>query len=569
MSETATPNAGPPPQVSDDTGRLDGASKGKIFGILAIIVLFSEVVPLQYAMISAAVPKIAPSFPDQGENISWMIVILGLTGGAVSPLIGKLSDLYGKKRMLLACSVAFLAGTLLCATTDNWTLFLAGRALQAVAFGMTAIVYGLIRDLMPRKFIPVAIGVSATGLGLSAALAPVLGGVLTDHYSWRSLFWFLAIFMLVAIPLLVIFVPETKLRVHQKLDWFGAIVLGLGLAMILLYISQGENWGWSEPTAWGYAVGGLIVIGLWVVWEKRQDQPLIDMKLLTAPKVAAVIAIAFVANMIIGMQNYLTSYMAQTPEADELKGQITAGTLAQTEAGARAAGTPDGMIAGLLDNMRQGISFNDDLNYALGFSMLAMALHLAIWQSIGSMISGPVAGAWGQRRGLRQPMIAGMSLLSAGMLMYVFLHNNWQVMLICGVVYGLGFGMYYSAAPNLMIEAVPQEQQGIASSMLVVAQSFGASVGVALLSPIFTRNAFEVSVPNPATGQITTNEIPQVYTTDGYVQGFWLALVAGLIGLAIAIVMKHGRNKATGGLGHDGAVPDGDSGAAAKEPANA
>ncbi|MCF2526104.1 MFS transporter [Yinghuangia soli] len=558
MSETATPPAGPSRQVSDDdTGRLDGASKGRLFGILAIIVLFSEVVPLQYAMISAAVPKIAPSFPSAGEGISWMIVILGLVGGAISPLIGKLSDLHGKKKMLLVCSVAFLAGTVLCATTSNWPLFLVGRGLQAVAFGMTAIVYGLIRDLMPRKFIPVAIGISATGLGLSAALAPILAGVLTDHYSWRSLFWFLAIFMIVAIPLLIAFVPESKLRVKQKLDYVGAIVLGIGLAMILLYISQGENWGWAEPTAWGYAVGGVLVIAAWTVWEKKVDEPLIDMKLLTAPKVAAVLAIAFLANMIIGVQNYLTSFMAQTPESAELKGQITGGVLMQTEAGAKAQGAPDAMIPQILEGVKQGIVFNDSLDYALGFSMLAMALHLAVWQSIGSMISGPVAGAWGQRVGLRTPMIAGMSLLSAGALMYVFLHDNWQLMLICGVVYGLGFGMYYSAAPNLMIEAVPQEQQGIASSMLVVAQSFGASVGVAFLSPIFTRNEFELTVTNPMTKEVTVTAIPQVYTESAYVQGFWMAVVVGLLGLAIAIFMKHGRSAATGGLGHDGAKPDG------------
>ncbi|MGA4539153.1 MFS transporter [Uniformispora flossi] len=560
MSETAANPAGPPRQVSDDdTGRLDGVSKGRLFAILAIIVMFSEVVPLQYAMISAAVPKIAPSFPSAGEGISWMIVILGLTGGAVSPLIGKLSDLYGKKRMLLACSVAFLAGTVLCATTSTWSLFLVGRALQAVAFGMTAIVYGLIRDLMPRKFVPVAIGVSATGLGLSAALAPVLGGVLTDHYSWRSLFWFLAIFMLVAIPLLMAFVPETKLRVQQKLDYVGAVILGIGLAMILLYISQGENWGWGEPTAWGYAVGGVAVIGLWVVWEKRQSDPLIDLKLLTAPKVAAVLAIAFLANMIIGIQNYLTSYMAQAYQADDIH------NLVMSKAAA-AKGVPPEQIPAALPQMAPLFTWNDSLDYALGFSMLAMALHLALWQSIGSMVSGPLAGAWGQKSGLRRPMMAGMSLLALGMVMYVFLHNNWQVMLICGIVYGLGFGMYYAAAPNLMIEAVPQEQQGIASSMLVVAQSFGASVGVAFLSPIFTRNAFEFTALDPATGKSMTAPIAQVYTENAYVQGFWLALVAGLIGLAIAIVMKHGRTKATGGIGH---LDDAPSGEAAKEAVSA
>ncbi|WP_330254605.1 hypothetical protein OG874_08705 [Nocardia sp. NBC_00565] len=86
---------------SVDTGRLDGASPARIFTVLTVIVLFTEVAPMQYTIVAAALQKIAPTFPSVGANINWAIIVFGLIGAAASPLIGKMSDVWGKKRMFL------------------------------------------------------------------------------------------------------------------------------------------------------------------------------------------------------------------------------------------------------------------------------------------------------------------------------------------------------------------------------------------------------------------------------------------------------------------------------------
>src|SRR5260221_5015231 len=146
MSE---PTAASPP-TEPDTGRLDGASRARIFTVIAVIVLFAEVAPLQYTMVSPAARVIGPNFPGVGSNVSWMTIIFGLVGGASTPILGKLSDVYGKRNMLFAVGIAFAVGTLICATTHSWTLFLVGRGLEAVAIGAATIAYGLIIDLIPR-----------------------------------------------------------------------------------------------------------------------------------------------------------------------------------------------------------------------------------------------------------------------------------------------------------------------------------------------------------------------------------------------------------------------------------
>jgi MFS family permease len=103
----------------EDSGRLVNASSGRLIAILVALVLFSEVVPLQYTMVGVIIPKIGAAFPQSGNSTSWALTILGVVGAATMALVGKASDLVGKKRMLLAVSVFFLAGTVVCALTDN------------------------------------------------------------------------------------------------------------------------------------------------------------------------------------------------------------------------------------------------------------------------------------------------------------------------------------------------------------------------------------------------------------------------------------------------------------------
>lgn len=537
MTETLDESPAPPEEPRDEnvTGRLEDASKLRIFSILAVIVLFSEVVPLQYTMVSTAVQKVGQDFPSAGDNVSWMIIILGLVGGATTPILGKLADLLGKKLVLFASSVAFLAGSLLCATTHSWAMFLVGRGLQAVAFAMAAISAGLIRDLMPRRYVPLSIGVIATGFGISALAAPFLTGWLTDHWSWRSIFWFLAIYMLVLMPVFWLVVPETKLKVKQNLDWLGSVLVGAGAALALVYLSNGQQWGWGKPSAFVYLLGGIVLLAAFYLWELRAPEPIMDPKLLRSPRVSIVLAIGLFSNMIIGVQAYAVAYMAQIDKAE-----VDNGTVAGF---AQASGTP-------VDVLKQALTFHGDLGYAMGFSLMALAVHITAWQAIPGMFSGPATGAWGKRVGLRIPYVIALSIMTATMVFYALWHSTWQQMMIVSIIYGIAFGMYYGAANNLVVEAVPQEQQGIGASMLGLTQSFGSAVGTAILTAIISAHPYQVVAPSATGGAPTTIDIPQVYTDEGWTLGFWAMAAAGLVCVILAVVMKAGRTPATGGTLH-------------------
>ncbi|MGW0664130.1 MFS transporter [Streptodolium elevatio] len=529
----------PPDDRSTGTAgvdRLDGASTRRIISVAAVIILFAEVVPLQYAMVLPAVQKVGTTWPEVGSNLSWMVIIIALVGGATTPLVSKLADLYGKRRVMLQCSVSFLAGSVLCAVTDSWALFLLGRALQATAFAMTAIAVGLIRDLLPRRHIPIAVGALAAGFGFSGILSPFVGGALTDHYSWRSLFWFLVVYGAVIIPLMWLVVPESSVRVRERLDWPGAILLGGGVALALVYLSNGQVWGWGRPSAWGYLAAGAVVLALFAVWETKTPMPMMNPRLLRSPKVSMVLAVGFLSNMVIGGIGYIVPYMAQT-DGEAIKNQILQGAAA-------AAGQP-------VEVMRQAITFQGDLGYALGFSLLAFAAHITIGMAVTSMAAGPAAGLWGRRSGLRSPLIAGMAIMAGASALLALRHGDWVTVLIFYGIYGIGFGFYYSAANNLIVETVPERESAIGAGMLAVAQSFGAAVGTAAITAILSANTFQMTSPSP-TGQGTvTSDIPQVYTDTGWTMSLWAVAAAGALGAVIAVLMRSGRTPATGGKAPD------------------
>ncbi|WP_067690528.1 MFS transporter [Nocardia jejuensis] len=567
---TSVDNAAPSAPDFDDSARLDGASKWRIYSVLAVIVLFTEISPMQYVMVAAALRQIAPTFPSQGANINWAIIVFGVIGAAVSPLIGKLSDIWGKKKMFLVCGVLFLIGTALCAVTSNWGLFLLGRGLEATAIATTVVSYGLIRDLMPRRLVPVGLGIASTGLGVSALIGPLIGGYITDHYSWRGLFWFLFIFTLIMIPLLILVVPETKLRTPQRLDLLGVLLLGAGATLTLIYLDKGQDWGWLKPTTLAWLIGGLALLALFPLVEMRARQPIMDMKLLFTPRVSVVLFIALLGSLMIGVQSYGPSYMIQSPAAsevvaqakaaayDQVKTQALAQAQAQAEAQARAALPPgvtlppgsvhvpeEAVLAQLSPDMVQ-VRLDPGYTYGEGFSLMKFATHVTLAQSLIAMLFGFLGGLWIRRIGGRLPLVTALVVFVGTAAAYAMLDHGWVTLTLIGAVTGIGFAMYYASTPNLIVEAVPAEQQGISAGMLGVMQAMGAGIGIAVATAFLNANPVRAEVT--VTGQPSvTQDVPLLFADRGYELSFYFVAATSVIALIGAVIMKSGRTPATGG----------------------
>lgn len=558
VETTASPDVG-----DEDTGRLDGASKFRIFSVLAVIVLFTEVAPMQYVMVSAALRQIAPTFPDQGANLNWAIIVFGVIGAATSPLIGKLSDIWGKKRMFLVCGVLFMIGCVICAITSNWLLFLFGRGLQATAIATAVISYGLIRDLMPRKLVPVGLGIASTGLGISALAGPLIGGWIVEHSDWRAIFWFLFIFTIVMIPLVIVVVPESKLRVPQRLDIIGAALLGAGAVLTLIYLDNGQAWGWSKPSTLVWLIGGLALLALFPIVEMRVKEPIMDMKLLFTPRVSVVLFIALLASFMIGYQSYAVGYMTQSPPEAAVQAEVQSVAFEQVKAGAlqqAAAQLPPGVpmpkemenavLSQLSPDMVQ-VQLDPGYTYGEGFSLLQFATHVTLAQSLIGMVFGFLAGLWIRRSGARIPLVLALVIFVGAAVAYAVLGFGWVTLALISAVFGIAFGIYYAAMPNLIVEAVPARQQGISAGMLGVMQAMGVAIGLAVATAFLNANPVNAAVTVVGSGAPTqTQEVPLIFADRGYEISFWFIAAFSLIALAGAVWMKHGRTPATGGTAY-------------------
>jgi MFS family permease len=515
---------------SADEGRLGEAHRVRLVVVLVSIVLLSESTAFTYALAVVLTPLVGHAFPASGNSVSWMLTIVGVVGGATIALLTKAGDLWGKKRVMLWASVVFAIGTLICALTTSWPLFLAGRGLEGAAVGLSAVAYGLVRDVMPRSWIPVTIGFLGSGLGVAVVGAPLIGGLLAETYSWRSLFWFMVGYMVVAIPLFALAVPESRVRVKQRLDILGVVLIGAGLTGVLLYLSEGSSWGWSSPGNLGSLAGGLVLLAAFIWWEGRISYPAIELRLLRSRNLSQLLALTFFFTAAYTGPAYAASYMFQIGK-QQVEGGVLAAAAAQTH-------TPLSVLA-------KAITFRGNIGYAPGFDLFQYALHVLLWGSLATIILGPAAGAWSRRIGARRPLLAGLAVELIGLVGLVIWHGDWLQYAIFFVLVNIAAGLFYGTAPNILLDVVPAGQQGISGGIYTGIGPVASAFMSAIMTSILVRFSFQTVAVTPK-GTVVS-DIPQVYTATGYGWVFVVCAVAAVIAMVFAVLIKAGRKPARGG----------------------
>jgi MFS family permease len=467
--------------------------RARIFAVLAVIIFFSEIATFEILMVYPAMPHMAPAF--QTLNIAWVVSIVTLTGATLMPLIGKASDRLGKKRVILGLAAVFVLGSVVCATATTFPVLLAGRAMQGVLVGIVALSYSLVRDIVPRDFVPVALGMVATGIGMSAVAGPFIAGWLIDGFGFHGIFWFMAVYLAALIPLYWSVVPESPVRTDRPVDYLGTALLGPGVAVLLLGITKGSSWGWSATSTRGLLLVGVVMLVAFVAWQRIAPHPLIDLGILFGrrfgPTVLAVTGLAYMMNA----HSMLMPTLLQTP-----------------------AGLP-------------GIS------YGAGLS----ATQYALWTcplGITAMFAGPFGGFLAKRIGARQVLLgSGIFFLITMFLGSKLLTLPWQVALLSAIA-GFAVGFLHSSNANLVQDALPPETSGVGTAIAGVTMQLCSAIAVTVTGVVMSHH---VQAVDPKTHAV-------LYADAALSRGFLYAAAVGLLGVVVALVMKHGRRPATGGL---------------------
>ncbi|MEP9385319.1 MFS transporter [Nocardioides cheoyonin] len=438
---------------------------------VAILVYLGLSLQLLQVGIIPLLPQIGEAVHSTPANTSWLVTASLLSGAVFLAVLSRLADLIGKKAVvLLALALVFVGSVIGCFVDSLGGLVLA-RVLMGAIMPMLALPEAIASDTMAPRRAQFTIGAihSGTGAGISAGL--LLGALAaTGHASWRAYFVVGVIASLLGLVAVVAGVRDSDARAEGHLDVIGAILLALGPVGVLLAITEGPSWGWTSGRVLAAGLGGLVILAIWWVQQRRARYPLINVGYLLAPAVRLPYAITFLAA--IGIYSALSAVtrLAQTP--------------AVTGAG-------------------------------YGWSASEAAWY-AVPQLIGSVLSFFVIRALVHRGRQVEALALGAGLLVVSFLLYGPLVAHAAGTLVALLVDSAGLALVLALTQIIILRSVPAEQSGMAVGLSIVMYAAGNSLGSAITGSLFAGHANAAGVP----------------TLDAYRLSFLISGIAALVALA-------------------------------------
>ncbi|MFH8634581.1 MFS transporter [Streptomyces lydicus] len=310
MATSSTPPGGPPVrQVPDRIHRRRWAILYTLMLSLLIVVLDNSI--LNVAMKTIATPRPTGLGATQSE-LEWAINAYTLVFAGLLFTSGLLGDRLGRKKVLLFGLAVFGAGSVLAAFAGSPTQLIAFRAVMGLggAFVMPATL-AVLMNVFERDEQPRAIGIWAGGVGLAIAIGPIAGGLLLDRFWWGSVFLVNVPIVLIALTAMLILVPDSRDPAPGRMDPVGVLLSVVGLVLLVYGIIKGGQLAdFTDPQVVGTVAGGLVVLGVFVVHQKRSDHPSIDIGYFRKPAFsAAVAAIALVFFSLMGVTFFIVFYV--------------------------------------------------------------------------------------------------------------------------------------------------------------------------------------------------------------------------------------------------------------------
>ncbi|MEU6426376.1 MFS transporter [Microbispora sp. NPDC046973] len=407
--------------------------------VLLICCMSLLIVSLDNTIVNVALPSLGHDLHAPVSGLQWTVDAYTLTLASLLMLAGSTADRIGRRRTFQTGLVVFTAGSLLCSLAPSLGWLVAARIVQAVGGSMlNPVAMSIITNTFTdRRERAQAIGVWGGVVGVSMALGPVVGGLLTDTVDWRAIFWINVPIGLLALFLTWRFVPESKAPSARRIDPAGQVLVIVLLGTLTYGIIEGRAAGPAVSTVC-FVVAAAALAAL-VVCELRRDEPLIDMRFFrSAPfSGAAVLALSGFAGL--GAFLFLNTLYLQS---------------------------------------HRGLSA-----LAAGLCTLPVA--------VTTTIVGPLSGRLVGTRGPRVPsVVAGVCLAAAGALLsQVTLTTPLPLLLGIYVVFGVGFGMLNPPITNTAVSGMPLAQAGVAAAVASTSRQVGQSLGVAIAGSMVSSAA--------------------------------------------------------------------------------
>ncbi|WP_458319962.1 MDR family MFS transporter [Mycolicibacterium brisbanense] len=474
--------------------------------VFLAVVLGMLLAALDQTIVATALPTVVADLGGAGHQ-AWVVTSYLLASTIVTAVVGKLGDIFGRKRVFQVAILLFLAGSVLCGSAQSMGMLVASRALQGLGGGaITVTAVAVIGEVIPLRERGRYQGALGAVFGVTTVVGPLLGGLFTDHLSWRWAFWINVPVAIVVIAIAAVAIPALERTARPVLDYAGIVLVGLGAAGLTLATSWGgTTYGWGSPMIVGLFVGSVLALAAFVMVERRATEPVLPIRLFSNPVFTVCCVLSFVVGFaMLGALTFLPTYM-----------QFVDGVSA-TASGLRTLP----MVAGLL---------------------------------VTSLGSGVLVGRTGKYKIFP---IAGTAIMALGFVLLSRMDAGTSTLIqsLDLLVLGTGIGLSMQVLILVVQNTVDFSDLGVATSGVTFFRTIGSSFGAAIFGSLFANflddrlpaaMAASHAPPAAATSPQVLHGLPHAVAApiidayaDSLTRVFLFAAPFAVVGFVLALFLK-------------------------------
>ncbi|GAB3780170.1 DHA2 family efflux MFS transporter permease subunit [Nocardioides ungokensis] len=443
--ETPVPVVRPADAVAGDRATTSAATRRVPLWIAIVATsLPMFMATLDNLVMTSALPVIRTDLGSSVGQLSWFMNAYTLSFATFMLTAATLGDRIGRRRMMLIGVTVFTLASIASALSTTSEALIAARAVQGLgAAAIMPLSLTLLAAAVPPQMRAVAIGIWGGVSGLGVALGPVIGGAVVEGVSWQAIFWLNVPVAVVAVPLMLLAVRESR-GTWQRLDLVGAGLLGGAVFLGIWGIVHGNDDGWSSAGVLGSLVAAAVLVPAYLLWSRGRAHAVLPLRLFTSRgfSVANVIGLTFTIGMF-GTVFLLAQY----------------------------------------------------LQIVQGYSPLEAGLRTLPWTA-APMVVAPIAGAVAGRTGLRSLLVTGLVLQTASLVWFAALTENgsgYSSFVPPLLMAGVGMGLTFAPSATAVLDGLPESDFAVASSANSTVREFGVALGIALLTAVFLGNGGQLT----------------------------------------------------------------------------